>query len=195
LPNGTTTPTFPFNLGVQGETDWCAIYISRVPKAVVQDQQSDGSGQLQAMDSDLRRITYWLSSVGGSNGLARQEVVVVTSDDTTMSNLPPPGVDDKTTIVAPEVMGISFQYFDGTNWQVSWDGTQPGSDGITPIGPPVAIQITLQVARADKIHAGADDPSVRTYIHVIQIPTASYYTNWPNNTSNPSATPQAPTGG
>jgi prepilin-type N-terminal cleavage/methylation domain-containing protein len=201
LPNGLTTPTFPFNLGVQGETDWCAIYISRVPKAVVQAQNSDptlgGGAQMQAVDSDLRRVTYWLNSTSGTSGLARQDVVVVTSDDTNMSNLPPPGVDDMTTIVAPEVVGISFQYFDGTNWQASWDGTQFGTDGVTPIGPPVAIQITLKVARTDKLHAGADDPTVRTYTHVIQIPTASFYTNWPNNTLNPLAVPQAPptTGG
>jgi len=197
--NTITGPPYPFNLGLQGDQDWCTIYISKVPYAVVQAQNSDptaaGGATIQASDSDLRRITYYLNATGGSNGLARQEVVVVTSADTSFSNLPPAGVDDMTKIVAPEVVAISFRYFDGTSWQTSWDGTLPGADGITPIGPPVAIEITMSVARSNNLAAGADDPGVRQYRHVVEIPTASRYANWPINTLNPAAIPQASTGG
>ena len=196
-PSGTTTPSFPFQLGVQGGTDYCSIYISKVPYAVVQAQQGDptqsGGATAQSLDSDLRRITYWMASGGSSNGLARQEIKVVTSQDLSVSNLPPPGVDDMTKIVAPEVLAISFEYFDGTNWQQSWDGSMPGTDGITPVGPPVAIAITVSIGRADNLNVSPDDATVRQYRHVVQIPTASYYSNWPTNTVNPTATPQSPT--
>jgi hypothetical protein len=195
----TTTTPYPFNLGVQGDQDFLAIYISKVPHAVGQAQVSDptqsGGATTQSSDCDLRRITYWLNTVGDVKGLARQEMIMVTSDDMTTSNLPPIGIDDMTQIVAPEVVAVSFEYFDGMNWQLSWDGTVPGSDGVTPIGPPVAIAITVSVARSDKLDAGPDDPGVRQYRHVVAIPTASFYTNWPNNTSNPTATPQVSTTG
>jgi prepilin-type N-terminal cleavage/methylation domain-containing protein len=194
----TNTGPFPFNLGVQGDQDWCTIYVSVVPYAVVQAQTSDptaaGGANVQSSDSDLRRITYWYSATSGSTGLARQEIKLVTSDDGTISTLPPPGIDDMTEIVAPEVVAISFEYFDGSSWQPSWDGTQPGPDGVTPLGPPVAIAVTVNVARSDNLNANPDDPGVRRYRHVIEIPTASRYTMWPTNTSNPSATPQSSTG-
>jgi prepilin-type N-terminal cleavage/methylation domain-containing protein len=198
LPSGATTTSFPFNLGLQGDDSYCTIYISKLPRAVVDAQQTDptmaGGASMQAEDSDLRRITYWLNTAGDTKGLARQEIKVVTSEDTSVTNLPPAGVDDMTKIVAPEVVAIHFEYFDGTSWQATWDGTQPGTDGITPIGPPVAIAITISVARSDNLNASPDDPGVRQYRHVIQIPTASYYSNWPNNTVNPAATPQSSTG-
>jgi hypothetical protein len=198
MMSASTTTPYPFNLGLQGDQDWFAIYVSKVPHAVVQAQVSDptqsGGASTQSSDCDLRRITYWLNTVGDGRGLARQEMKVVTSDDTMSSNLPPI-IDDMTQIVAPEVVAISFEYFDGQNWQLSWDGTVPGSDGVTPIGPPVAVAITVSVARSDKLDAGPDDPGVRQYRHVVAIPTASFYTNWPNNTSNPTATPQASTTG
>jgi len=198
LPSGATTTSFPFNLGVQGDSTYCTIYISKLARAVVDAQQTDpttaGGATMQAEDSDLRRITYWLNTAG-TKGLARQEIKVVTSDDTSVTNLPPAGVDDMTKIVAPEVVAISFEYFDGTNWQATWDGTQPGIDGVTPIGPPVLIAITISVARSDNLNAGPDDPGVRQYRHCVQIPTASYYANWPNNTVNPAATPQQSTTG
>jgi len=44
------------------------------------------------------------------------------------------------------VKTLTFSYFDGTDWQDSWDGTQLGSDGMTPVGAPLAIAITIGIA-------------------------------------------------
>jgi hypothetical protein len=94
---------------------------------------------------------------------------LVTSDDAL--NTFPPGVPDEASyIIAEEVKDLSFRYFDGTNWQTSWDGTQPGADGSTPMGPPVAIEITLGLAVPQ---AGKVEPKIQTYRHVVVLPTAN----------------------
>ena len=49
------------------------------------------------------------------------------------------------SVIAPEVQSLQLQYYDGTTWQSSWDSTVIGTDGITPLGPPAAIQITIGV--------------------------------------------------
>jgi len=170
----TTTGTVPFTLGVQGGADWIAIYDSTMPRAVSQSQNANSN--VQAQDSDLRRYAYYLiPSSDGSGGLARQEITAVLSTDVVNSVLPPSGPDDYTKILTNRVIALGFEYFDGTNWQTTWDGTQPGSDGVTPVGPPVAIRITMSVARADNLTAGVSDSSVRQYQDVIQIPTAAFY--------------------
>jgi hypothetical protein len=94
-------------------------------------------------------------------GLARQEIRQATSDDVTAT---PP--DDPALVIASEVVGLTFSYFDGSTWQDTWDGTTLGPDSQTPIGPPVAVAINLTIASADK-------QSTKTYRRVVLIPTAN----------------------
>ena len=54
----------------------------------------------------------------------------------TSAFLPPDVENESSFIIADEVRSLQFQYFDGTDWQDSWDSTTLGSDGITPIGSP-----------------------------------------------------------
>jgi hypothetical protein len=135
--------------------------------------------------SDLRRVSYWL--LGGADnpaGLARQEVPVVTSDDA-LQNLPP-GIDNESSfLIADEVRSLIFQYFDGTNWQDNWDSTTPGADGVTPIGSPRAVAVTVGVARPGAIGA------VKIYRHVIAISSANGTTqqSQPQSTTGGGATP------
>lgn len=42
-------------------------------------------------------------------------------------------------IIAPEVVGLEFQYFDGTMWQIQWDSST--------MGLPTAIKVTIAVQR------------------------------------------------
>ena len=53
------------------------------------------------------------------------------------------GGDEIGDTLVDEVTGVIFEYFDGTSWASAWDGTQPGPDGVTPIGPPRAVRVTL----------------------------------------------------
>src|SRR5206468_12877178 len=95
----------------------------------------------------IRRISYWLVGSGGDSlmGLARYEINLVASSDL-MSVLPTDLPDQQTYVIAEEVRSVNFRFFDGSAWQDSWDSTQPGPDGTTPLGPPLAIEIVLGIA-------------------------------------------------
>jgi prepilin-type N-terminal cleavage/methylation domain-containing protein len=173
--SGTSNP-FTFNLGVQGDGTHLSLYLSRVPTEAIKTLNAQNGDQAAPLVSDLRRITYW-QSASGAGGLARQEVTAVTSDDE-ISNLPPNVSDETKYVIHAEVVSVQFQYWDGTTWQDSWDGTQPGSDGNTPKGPPSAIAITLTFARPGTGPAAGGQGSPAAggeqyqYRHVVNIPTA-----------------------
>jgi prepilin-type N-terminal cleavage/methylation domain-containing protein len=155
--------TFQFNQGVQGDNGTLVLYVSRVPSEL----DPSWNGDDVPIVSDLRRITYWLSS----GGLSRQEIKVATSDDDSVTGLPTDLPDDPSLVLAPEVQSLTFQYFDGTNWQDTWDGTQtPSAGGNYPQGPPVAIAITMEL-----VLPGGETGSAKrkTFRHVIAIPTAN----------------------
>jgi hypothetical protein len=195
---------FNFNLGVQGDDTHLVLYVSRVPRELQMGTTgtngmggsasgSNSTDPSAPVVSDLRRVTYWLAGgTGSSMGLARQEVKVPTSDDQ-INTLPPNVGDEGSFVIAPQVKGLTFEYFDGTTWQVSWDGTQVGSDGQTPIGPPLAIRITLTIAGPA---TGAGTPGAdQTYQHVVAIPTANNPNPPMTNSSSSSSSSSSTTGG
>jgi hypothetical protein len=121
----------------------------------------------------LHRVTYWLA--GGDSaplGLARQEVKQATSDNALLT-VPPDIPDEPTFVIAEEVQSVAFRYFDGTAWQNSWDGTQVTSGNGTPLGPPQAVEITLTVTIPGVQPVDGENPNVKTYRHVVAIPTAN----------------------
>lgn len=152
----------PFNLGVQGDATHLNLYASRLPREAFQAFDASQDVTNPSGFSDLRRVSYWLVEGGG---LARMELLQVTSDDAL--NLVPPNVPNEANfVIAEEVKSLTFSYFDGQGWQDTWDGTEVGADGQPPIGPPVAIAITLGM-----VLPGSDD--VKVYRHVVYIPAAN----------------------
>jgi type II secretory pathway pseudopilin PulG len=149
----TTTSGVQFNVGIQGDSGRLVLCTNQVPRDA-------GADPAAAPNGDLRRITYWLMS-GSQGGLARQELAQVTSDDAASD---PP--DDPALVIAAEVADLEFSYFDGTNWQDSWDGTTLGPDNQTPIGPPVAVAINLTLKTPG--HKGT-----KTYRRVVLVQTAN----------------------
>ncbi len=187
--SSTTATNGPLILLLQGTTDTLTIWVSRVPpdpnnlSAVNnlvnpsgqngqngQNSQDNANGQnnLAALPgiADTRRIDYWLAG-GGGLGLARLEQTAITGDDAAPGTTPPDVSDPNSkVIIAPEVKSLQFQYFDGSAWQDSWDGTQLGADGVTPLGPPAAVAITIGLAQPD----GGD---LKMYRHVVGIQAAN----------------------
>jgi hypothetical protein len=162
-----------FNLGVQGTDTSLTLYVSRVPRELNLAAMGQDNPDTPLVFSDLRRISYWL--VGGPDapqGLARQEVTLVTSDDA-LESLPPNIPDEASHIIAEEVKDLRFSYFDGTQWQDSWDGTTPGPDGTTPIGPPALIAITITIAPPGVGNEAADQKRWKVHRHVVALPTAN----------------------
>jgi prepilin-type N-terminal cleavage/methylation domain-containing protein len=158
-------------LGVQGDSETLHLYISRLP---LEAWSNNNTNDTPPLVSDLRRVSYWLVGGDGSpTGLGRQEVAVVTSDDA-LQNLPP-GIDNEASyILAEEVVSLNFQYYDGTDWQDSWDSTTMGADGVTPIGSPRAIAVTIGITAHHSSVAPLNDVSnPKFYRHVIAIPSAN----------------------
>ena len=176
--------------GVIGDSQHLNMFISRVPREMInaQLQQQEGSVPLAG---DLRRVSYWLIGDNGSGqGLAKQEVKLVTADDAgaiDQSVLPPSNGSDNPEqyLFVEEVKSLQFEYYDGTEWNESWDSTQPGADGVTPLGSPVAIRITVGLAQPGKPDAG-----LKSYQHVITFLTANGTTTMPQTgtSTNPSTT-------
>jgi prepilin-type N-terminal cleavage/methylation domain-containing protein len=165
------------NLGVQGDATHLTLSASRVPREFTLGPGSDSATTSQVGISDLRRVSYWLVGGGGSaQGLAWMEYTPVTSPDA-LNTLPPNVPDEASHIIAEEVKSLTFSYFDGANWQDTWDGTTPGADGVTPMGPPMAIAIVLGVQMA-----GAKE--TKSYRHVVAVPGANNLQNSSANSSS-----------
>ncbi len=170
-PNGPVQ----FNLWVQGDNTHLALYVSRVPREAYLSITDPANPNAQQVVSDLRRITYWLAGSGDSAlGLARQEIKLATSDDALNAIPPNDGSDEAAQVIAEEIKSLEFSYFDGMQWQTSWDGTTTASDGVTPIGPPMAIKITIGVAAAktNDPHS-TTKPDLKYFSHVVALPTAN----------------------
>jgi hypothetical protein len=159
------------NYWVQGDTSWVMLYISRVPRELNPIPGADNPDQPMGL-SDLRRISYWLAGGSSPSGLARQELTAVTSADA-MANVPPNIPDEDSLIIAPEVKSLTFSYWDGNAWQDTWDGTQAGPDGSTPVGPPLAIAVTLGIAPSGSDNNPGTDQPLKLYRHVVPILTAN----------------------
>jgi hypothetical protein len=88
---------------------------------------------------------------------------------------------------------LEFQYFDGTNWTESWDSTQLGGDGMTPLGSPRAIAVKIGIRVATGKNKNGE---LKYFRQVFAISSANGSTqmqppagssNTPTNTSNPNA--------
>ncbi|HLW66431.1 MAG TPA: prepilin-type N-terminal cleavage/methylation domain-containing protein [Gemmataceae bacterium] len=135
-----------FQIGVQGDNATCTVFQTRMARSIVNPPDNGSNGQTPYA-ADVWRVSYFMTG----DGLVRQETRMVTSDDV---DNPPDGTavntdSTVTKVLAAEVKSVMFQYYDGSEWQDSWDGSQPGNDGVTPMGPPMAIQVTLELAVPD----------------------------------------------
>ncbi len=155
-----------FNLGVLGEEKYLALYIHR-SSVVQQASQPD-----QVTSGDLRRVVYWLAEgPNGIAGLARQESVVATSEEAT-TLFPFDAGDQERFVIAKDVVDVSFAYYDGLGWvdPSSWDGSvMVGAEGNSPLGPPMAIAITLSF----RDPGASENAPTRRYRHVVAIPAAN----------------------
>jgi prepilin-type N-terminal cleavage/methylation domain-containing protein len=176
--SSTVITSNSFLFTVQGTSTQLSVFISRVPRETIYGTPAMASADNQQVYSDLRRITYWLAgSADAPLGLARQEVTLVTSEDE--AAVPPDISDEASYVKAEEVKSLEFSYWDGTEWQDSWDGTAAGPDGVTPQGPPLAIAITVGLMP----RKGAATDQLRMYRHVVAIPCANGATSQQSGTT------------
>ena len=173
---GQTTTTLAAFVGDETSIQ---VFISRVPRVL-----TGGVPPADAPpESDQRVVQYWLADNGG---LCRQELVV----STTATDIPwAKGTGSESNyLIAPEVTRLEYSFWDGTTWNDTWDSTEPGSDGMTPLGPPMAIGVKLEIKTPGP--SGGKE-RVRTYFHIINIPTAN---GLPQSSSSSDGTPGNSTG-
>jgi prepilin-type N-terminal cleavage/methylation domain-containing protein len=161
--SSSTNATITLPLGIQGDNSTLNIYMTKVPREAFGATTNDAG----IITSDLRRISYWLAD----GGLARSEAKVITSSDVVNNQTMGSGEDAAKAVIAPEVKSLAFRYFDGTTWEDTWDSTATGSDGVTPMGSPRLIEVTLEIA--GKAARPGQEAKVKKYVHVIAVQTAS----------------------
>lgn len=187
IATSTYVPPVP---GLYGNQYELQIDVSRLPRVDEYQRMIDG-GQvnvLQDIPSDVKTVAYYCINSGmqptvgyqrgsiatASSGLVRRvldrAVTLYAADSGNVMALQQLG-----DVIAPEVLGIEFEYFDGTAWLIEWDSEQMG-------GLPVAIRITLMVATPERPDTAFSATSFRAtatsslpyqvYSLVVRIPTA-----------------------
>lgn len=71
-------------------------------------------------------------------------------------------------LLAPEVLAIEFEYWDGTMWQFQWSSDEFGE-------LPMAVKVVLTMADPTVMAAdgsGPDASATRTFTHVVRLPLA-----------------------
>ncbi len=133
--------------GLRGGSDWLQVDVSRLPRIDQLRQAYSDSGQSVILDrpGDVKTVAYWLAVPGSSSldvsgssgGLMRLELDRAVTDWAEQQSMLA-DVENELEPIAPEVVGLAFQYFDGEEWYDSWDSDELG-------GLPVAVEIALEL--------------------------------------------------
>jgi len=193
----STTVALPTMPGIYGNQYQLQIDVSRLPRIDEYQQmvQTDPLAAVRDIPSDVKTVTYYLQSATTSglatagtqgaaltqltdpnvtSGLVRRELDRAVTN-WTMTNNSAAMVSQTGEVLAPEVVNLEFQYFDGYEWRLEWDTE-------TEQALPLAIQISLamqsmkgaEAANTDVFTASAepltDQTDIRYYRLVVQLP-------------------------
>ena len=178
--SGASTPTAPAALppGIYGSSTSIEIDVSRLPRPdeYYPKLGNTSTGTLGDMPSDVKTVGYYVQSprtdgVQDSLGQLSQEAASLTSGPVALPNggLVRRSVDRAVTqyayevaqsdqllrtgeLIAPEVLALEFQYFDGATWQTQWDGSQQGL--------PYVVKITIAMQRDSLSKSKPLDPGI-----------------------------------
>ena len=178
--SGASTSTAPVALppGIYGSSTSIEIDVSRLPRPdeYYPKMGNTSTGTLGDMPSDVKTVGYYVQSprsdgVQDSLGQLSQEAASLTSAPVASPNggLVRRSVDRAVTqyayeiaqssqllrtgeLIAPEVLALEFQYFDGATWQTQWDGSQQGL--------PHVVKITIAMQRDSLSKSKPLDPGI-----------------------------------
>jgi hypothetical protein len=120
-------------------------------RAMAAAPDPSGAQALTSMHGDLKTVAYLVTGAGASSspvsgatsaptsGLARLEGEHLTIGSTAMQS---GSIASQARVIAPEVASIAFRYFDGSQWQTSWDAAYLQA-------LPKAIECTISVRPPD----------------------------------------------
>lgn len=169
-----------------GNSSQFTLDVSRLPRP---DQYNALTTDLSATStpSDIKRVAWMvalqpgnaqgrdsLDPVGESmGGLYRREVDRAVSAYREEPDMPP-GPDEYSRLMATEVVGLQFRYFDGDKWQDQWESGAVG-------GYPLAVEVTLLLdpdrtsdnpAASGNRQTGSGNQHLRSWRGVVHLPVA-----------------------
>ena len=137
----TSSAAPPDRPGLYGTATEILIDISRLPRV---DQYNplvaSGGAEMNALPTDIKTVGYYVIPAGtgnaGNAGLYRRSMDRAIANFA-MSNGGSLG-DGNNQLIAPEVVEISFRYFDGEEWATEWDSDEMG-------GFPLAVEFVFSI--------------------------------------------------
>lgn len=180
-------------IGLYGSGTELQLDISRLPRVDQYQTQlsADGINQVVDIPSDMKTVSYYLGSEDGSSvmpsggglsgidvrgrGLYRHTLDRAVSAYA-LENGNTDGTIGKTDLLADEVIGLQFMYFDGAGWTEEWDSSSMQ-------GLPVAIEITLILGDPEQPQTATtsfnpfgstseEEENERYYTLTVNLPTA-----------------------
>jgi len=201
-----TIPELP---GLYGNQYQLQVDVSRLPR-VEEYQQILGPDSITSVTdipSDVKTVTYYVktAAVGApvsgvintntslasltnsdpnATGLIRRQLDrAVTSSAIAQGNTT--GLTNAGDLLAPEVVGVEFRYFDGTQWLLQWDTTQEES-------LPLAVQILLAISSTGKMTGTVGTTglpgNVHIYSMIVHLPTGGQPSSSASSGSSTSST-------
>ncbi len=212
LVASTTSLSQPGMIGNQFQIQFD---ISRLPRLEQWNQTLSATpGVLADVPSDVKTVTYYVQAPGtiagvtdplqgflpssdagdqavAAGGLVRRELDRAASN-WAMNSGGLTGLLLTGDLIASEVLAISFEYFDGTIWQLDWN-----SDELESM--PKAIRITLTMSDESAV---VDPASLavgtvlgtRTFTHIVQLPVGSVGSSTTETTAETSTSTDITTG-
>ncbi|TWU47199.1 hypothetical protein Poly51_49970 [Rubripirellula tenax] len=181
--------------GLIGNQTQIQLDLSRLPRleeyVVMMDETTS---DIDDMPSDLKTVCYFVQAAGTIGGV--QDTLESLASDSAASDsasrvdvdgggLVRRSLDRSATVfaastgalsllnqtgelLAPEVLSISFEYWDGVTWQLMWSSDEYGE-------LPLAVKVELTMADPTAMNAdgsGLDPDAIRTFSHVVRLPLA-----------------------
>ena len=174
--------------GLIGNQYQIQIDVSRLPRLEEYTAMFDENvGNIDDIPSEIKSVTYFVQPAGTVTGAADplDEIGESTDAQEPLGGLVRRSLDRFATtyaaanglqsqldqtgeILAPEVIGIEFQYYDGLTWQLEWSSDSMGE---LPLAVRVDLQMTNAVTEALGESLDSED-AIRTFSHVIRLPMA-----------------------
>lgn len=173
-------------IGLYGTSTELQIDVSRLPRVDQFQAQTDPTNLMGVVDipSDMKTVTYFLRPEDGQTDVGldgRGRGLMRRVADRAASNFEmQSGSTSKigqVQLMAPEVVGLQFMYFDGASWSSEWDSASMQ-------GLPVAIEITVILQTLDEQAAKSsssqlatttEENNERVYTLTVNLPTATSY--------------------
>lgn len=178
--------------GLIGNQTQVQIDLSRLPRLEEYVTYLDPTvGNLEDVPSDLKTVAYFVQPPGVVGGiqdpldqLGAPPTDASTADAASAGGLVRRSLDRAATsyaastggmamlnqtgeLLAPEITGIEFAYWDGVTWQTQWSSDEYGE-------LPLAVQVRLYMNDPTTAITGevTADSTVRTFMHVVRLPLA-----------------------